>query len=94
MPPPPQFTPLQRQIASLLLEGCSVSGSTRYGYRVHDAGMNPVARINARTFYKVASLCRKQNGRMVIDKRIVRSLHGRAWIKKQYKKSLIQKTES
>lgn len=85
------MTETQKYIIDMLLDGCTIYGS-QHGFRLRDAQNNVVKKVNPRTWRQIKRLCRKEkSGLFVLDKRAVRSLHGGSWVKKQYKKSQLQK---
>jgi hypothetical protein len=83
------MTAVQKNILSKLLHGYSFAGNQTYGFRLYDENMNVQDTFTYRTYFKMRKLLRKdKSGRFVLDKRKVRSLHGKSWIKKEYKKQL------
>lgn len=78
------MTQLQKTIFEWLLEGGSVSGNPKYGYRLKDIAGNPLAKFNHRTFHSLKDLLRSDDGIYKLNKKYVRSLSKRYWIKKTY----------
>jgi hypothetical protein len=83
------LTDKQCHIAILLLKGNYVLQISPSVYRVYTPNVDPVYRFTSQTFLGLKKYLRKTNrNRWVIDKRIIRGLHGRSWIKKEYRKLL------
>lgn len=86
------MTDKQCHIAILLLKGAYIVGMSHYGYRVYTGIADPQLKFSQDTFISLKKYLRKDKlDRWVIDKRIVRSLHGRSWINREYKRLLKQK---
>lgn len=80
------MTDVTKQLISNLLAGCSIYGHQR-GFLLRGTENNFMRKINPRTYRQVKGYLRKgKDGLFVIDKRRVRSEHGNAWIKQEYKK--------
>ena len=83
------MTHLQKAIVLSLLDGCNIANSCRNGFRLRTPQSAVIAKFYSPTFDSLKPLLRKEkNGLYVLDKRHVRSLHGQAWVKKEYKKKL------
>lgn len=78
------MTSLQKNILEWLIEGGSISGNQKYGYRLKDKAGNPLAKFNHRTFYSLKEHLRFDNGHYRLNRKYVRSLSKRYWIKKIY----------
>lgn len=78
------MTSLQKSILEWLLEGGSISGNQKYGYRLKDSAGNPLVKFNHRTFYSLKDHLRFDKGNYRLDKKFVRSLSKKYWIKKMY----------
>ncbi|OJU22647.1 MAG: hypothetical protein BGN92_09060 [Sphingobacteriales bacterium 41-5] len=78
------MTSLQKTILEWLIEGGSISGNQKYGYRLKDSAGNPLAKFSYRTFYTLKDHLRFEKGHYRLNKKYVRSLNKRYWIKKLY----------
>ncbi|MFV0604566.1 MAG: hypothetical protein ACK5NK_01875 [Niabella sp.] len=78
------MTPLQKTILQWLLEGGAISGNPKYGYRLKDKAGNPILKFNHRTFYSIKDHLRFEKGHYVLNKKYIRSLSKKYWIKKIY----------
>ncbi len=87
------MTPLQKEVILGLLEGGSISGNSKYGYRLKDRSGNPVSKFTYRTFHSLRPHLRMEKGRFVINRKFIRSLSKRYWIKKMYLDYLNRKNE-
>lgn len=85
------MTKLQKTIIEWLIEGGSISGNQKYGYRLKDKLGNPLLKFNYRTFYSIKEHLRLEKGNFVLNKKYVRGLSKRYWIKKIYLKRLKEK---
>lgn len=86
------MTSLQKAIVLSLLDGCNIANSSRDGFRLRTPQAHVISKFYAQTFNSIRPLLRKEkNGLYVLDKRHVRTLHGQAWVKKEYKKKLKSK---
>lgn len=93
------MTSLQKTILEWLIEGGSISGNQKYGYRLKDSVGNPLAKFNHRTFYALKDHLRLDHGNYRLDKKYVRGLSKRYWIKKIYleylkKKRMLSQSET
>lgn len=81
------MTSLQKAIVVSLLEGCTIYNARSSGYRLRTSNGCVISKFYGPTFYALKPLLRREkNGLYVIDKREVRQLHGKNWVKKEYKK--------
>ena len=81
------MTGLQKTIIQSLLDGCNSANSKSNGYRLRTAQNNVIAKFYSPTFYSLKNILRREkSGLYVIDKNAIRQLHGKSWIKKEYKK--------
>lgn len=88
------MTHLQKTIVQSLLDGCNIANCKSSGYRLRPAKNNVIAKFYSPTFYSLKKILRKEkSGLYVIDKNAVRQLHGKSWIKKEYKKFAQQKEQ-
>ena len=78
------MTILQKEILEFLIEGGSISGNIKYGYRLRDKAGNPITRFSHRTFFSLKPNLRMEKGQFVLNRKFVRSLSKRFWIKKAY----------
>ena len=85
------MTSLQKTIIEWLLEGANINGNPKYGYRLKDKAGNPLAKFNYRTFHSIKEHLRFVDGHYVLNRKYVRSLSKRYWIKKIYLKHLENK---
>lgn len=79
------MTEIQKIALTTLLHNGDVSGNAKYGYRVRDVNHNPVLRISAGHFKKIKNVLRYKKNVWVLNKMAVRRMHGKAWLKQQYK---------
>jgi hypothetical protein len=79
------MTELQKEIISKLLLGYNIAGSKHYGYRLRSPEQLVCRKFSYRTLYSFKYLLTKRGGVFMINKNKVRQLHGKTWIKKQYK---------
>ncbi len=84
------MTPLQKNIITVLLDGGTLAGNQKYGYRVRTATVQPVHKFGYRSFLSIRNLLRKKDGVYYINKNLVRQLHGSCFIKKTYKQKTMQ----
>ena len=82
------MTSLQKIIIEWLIEGGNINGSPKYGYRLKDKHGNPLTKFNSRTFHSIKEHLRFDNGHYVLNRKYVRGLRKRYWIKKIYLKHL------
>lgn len=83
------MTDLQKTIFTVLIKGGSIA-KTGQSYRLRDDGVNPVSVFTYRTWFiirRFVRLDRKLNV-FVLDRKKVRALHGKSWLKQQYKMTL------
>jgi hypothetical protein len=85
------MTSLQKEIVEYLLEGGSVSGNTKYGYRLKDNTGYPARKFSHRTFFILKPYLRLERGSFVLNKKYVRSLSKKYWIKQLYLSDLKKK---
>lgn len=85
------MTGLQKTIIEWLLEGGTIYGNQKYGYRLKDKSGNPLAKFNYRTFYSLKEHLRFVNGYYILNRKYIRGLSKRYWIKKIYIKHLENK---
>lgn len=78
------MTSLQKKILVQLLEGGSITGNEKYGYRLKDVAGNPLTKFSYRTFYTLKDHLRFEKGHYRLNKKYVRSLSKKYWIKKLY----------
>ncbi len=79
------MTDLQKKVFKELVAGGTIVVQGSSGYRVRNNNIEPIARLRQKTFNELKSVLRKTNfGTFIINKRAVRSLHGRCWHKKYY----------
>jgi hypothetical protein len=84
------MTPLQKKIANLLIEGGSIVGNSKYGYRVRDAQHNVKYKFRFSTFYYFKDLLRPRKGMLVLNRTKVRQLHGNTYLKQLYQKQMLE----
>lgn len=82
------MTPLQKDIIECLLDGYTITGNAKYGYRLKDKNGNPVTKFSHRTFHALKDYLRSQQGIFVANKKHIRSLSKKYWIKKAYLQAL------
>ena len=81
------MTALQKAIVSSLLDGATIANCRASGYRLRTAKGHVIGKFYEPTFFSLKFILRKEkSGLYVIDKNQVRQLHGKSWIKKEYKK--------
>lgn len=80
------MTAKQKDIVRKLLDGHSIVGTPRHGFRLRDQKQNVVAKFNYNTFFRIKHLLRKHKSGFVIDKNKVRQQHGNSFEKQLYKK--------
>lgn len=79
------MTHTQKQIITALLLGGSIANMGAGGIRLRDKDLNPVLRINPRTFWFIRNVVKRNKKHVwVISLADVRKLHGKSWIKKEY----------
>ncbi len=79
------MTELQKYIISKLLSGHTLNGDPNHGYRLLSPEKNVSRRIHYSTYNALKPLLRKRGGHFLINKNAVRKLHGKSWVKNQYK---------
>lgn len=83
------ITASQKAIVLSLLDGANIYDARSSGYRLRTADGCVISKFYSPTFFAIKPLLRKEkNGLYVINKNEVRQLHGKSWIKRQYKKQL------
>ncbi|HRN49670.1 MAG TPA: hypothetical protein PKW69_16695 [Niabella sp.] len=82
------MTPLQRKIFEALLNGGKISGNPKYGYRLKDSMANPLLKFSHRTFFQLKHFLRLEKSQFVLNKKEVRSLSKKYWLKKAYLEEL------
>lgn len=82
------MTTLQKKIFETLLDGGSISGNIKYSYRLKDNTGYPVLKFSHRTFHILKPYLRLEKGQFVLNKKSIRSLSKRYWIKKMYLQGL------
>jgi len=81
------MTSLQKAIVKNLLEGATIANCKSSGFRLRTHNGSVIAKFYSPTFYSLKKYLRKEkSGLFVINKNEVRQLHGKSWIKKEYKK--------
>ena len=88
------MTPLQKNIIEQLLEGGNINGNPKYGYRLKDKYGNPLLKFNYRTFYSIKEHLKFEKGHYLLNRKYIRSLSKRYWIKKIYLQHLQQRKAS
>lgn len=84
------MTSLQKTIVLSLLEGCNIADCKTNGYRLRTRENCVIAKFYEPTFYSLKKFLRKEkNGLYVINKKALRSLHGKTWMKREYKKTSV-----
>lgn len=85
------MTSLQKAIINNLLEGATIANCRSSGYRLRTQEGSVISKFYTPTFYSLKKYLRKEkSGLFVINKNEVRQLHGKSWIKREYKKHLKQ----
>jgi hypothetical protein len=79
------MTELQKFIISKLLLGYNIAGSASYGYRLRSPEQLVCRKFSRKTFRSFSKLLSKRGGVFMINKNKVRQLHGKSWVKQQYK---------
>lgn len=80
------MTPAQKHIIGLMLKEHTIVHLGSSGIRLRDKAGNPVTKVSSRTFRKIKDILKKsKKGMWVISPREVLRLHGKSWIKQQYK---------
>ncbi len=79
------MTDLQKEIVAKLLLGYNIAATGANGYRLRSPEQQVCKKVSVKTFQKLRKLLRKTGGVFVINKNKVRQLHGKSWIKKEYK---------
>jgi hypothetical protein len=83
------MTSLQKAIVQSLLDGCNIATYRNGNFRLRTANNCVISKFYEPTFDSLKFILRKEkNGLYVIDKKAVRSLHGKTWIKKEYRKAV------
>ncbi|MBK7099484.1 MAG: hypothetical protein IPH58_15630 [Sphingobacteriales bacterium] len=82
------MTPLQRKIFEALLSGGKISGNPKYGYRLKDSKANPLLKFSHRTFFQIKHFLRMEKSQFVLNKKEVRSLSKKYWLKQRYLQNL------
>jgi hypothetical protein len=85
-------TELHKEVIRILLQDGYIVGNEKYGYRVRSPEHLVLRKFGVKTFTSLKPLLRLKEKTWLLDKRIVRQLHGRHWIKTFYK--TIQKRKS
>ncbi len=79
------MTTLQKDTIIKLLIGYTIAASGANGYRLRSPQAHVCRKISVKTFQRLHSLLRKNKGVFVINKHAVRKLHGKTFIKKEYR---------
>lgn len=85
------MTTLQKKIIEVLLQGGSISGNPKYGYRLKDAASHPIVKFSYRTFHSVKPYLRINKGSFLLNRGLVRGISKRFWIKKAYLENISTK---
>lgn len=89
------MTALQKAIVQSLLEGCNIAAYRNGNFRLRTRNNCVISKFYESTFDSLRFILRREkNGLYVIDKNAVRQLHGKAWVKREYKKLAKQKETS
>jgi len=80
------MTDFQKDIIEKLLLGYNIASSGRSGFRLRSPQNSVAKKFSSATFDKIKKYLRKKDLVFVADKKMIRSLHGKSWVKKQYKK--------
>lgn len=87
------MTSVQKDIINALFDGGIIAHNGEGEIRLRDKNFNPVRKINAKTFYQVKSLLRKNKRNLyVYSLAAIRALHGSSWVKREYKRRRKAKT--
>lgn len=83
------MTQSQKNIITQLLLGGEIAHLGPSGIRLKDSAGNPIAKLNAKTFRALRDIIkRNKKHAWVISKAAVIKLHGKTWVKKEYKRIL------
>lgn len=80
------MTQLQKDIIEKLLLGYNIAGNPKYGFRLRSPHQHVCRKFNYKTFLKIKDLLRKKGPVFLINKNKVRQLHGKTFVKTEYKK--------
>lgn len=78
------MTQLQQNILAWLLTGGSIAGNDKYGFRLRDEKNNVIHKFSSRTFACIKEYTRREHGVFVANKKYIRSLSRRWWVKQEY----------
>jgi hypothetical protein len=80
------MTPAQKHIIGLLLKEHTIVHLGVSGIRLKDKAGNPITKVSPRTFRILKDILKKnKKGIWLISPREITRLHGKSWIKQQYK---------
>jgi hypothetical protein len=78
-----------------LINGCYIRMYQGYSdtcrYKLYEGNQNPLMLLKEADLKELLFYTRKKDGKIILDKKVVRSEDGRKYIKKQYKRFLIEK---
>lgn len=85
------MTPTQKFVAEKLIEGYYLVRSGPW-YRLRTSDHIVVRKISDKTFQQFKNLLRSKNQFFYLNKNLVRQLHGKTYLKQQYKSSMLERS--